>query len=149
MGRIWVMAAALVAAATGTAAAEVQDAVYRGTLVCGKLPFTQTKMREAIEVTIADGKVSYSHVVRLYDSPESTAERGSGVLNGQDIALQGSWDGGTRRYKAAYSGTFVRRSAHLKGTQIWAIEGKDVTRVCSGSIKRPLKAFLPRRQNAR
>jgi hypothetical protein len=37
------------------AAAEVLDAVYRGTLVCDRLPFTDAKMREAIAVTIAGG----------------------------------------------------------------------------------------------
>jgi hypothetical protein len=143
------MTLALLATAGVPAGAEVRDAVYRGTMVCDKLPFTQTKMREAIDVTISNGKVHYSHVVRLHDSAEGTAEQGTGVLDGQDITLQGSWDGGNRRYKASYRGTFVRRSARLKGTQIWAIDGKDVTRACSGSIKRPFKVFLPRQRKAR
>jgi hypothetical protein len=146
MVRILLGALALIAMAGGPAAAEVRDAVYRGTMVCDKLPFTHTKMREAIDVTISDGKVRYSHVVRLRELPEATKEQGAGVLNGQDIALQGAWDGGNRRYKASYSGTFVRRSARLKGTQIWAIDGKDVARACAGSIKRPLRAFLPRQK---
>jgi hypothetical protein len=128
------------------AAAEVRDAVYRGTMVCDKLPFTQNRMREAIEVTIADGKVQYKNVVRLLDPPETTVERGAGTLHGQDLSLQGGWEGGSRRYKASYSGTFVRRSAKLKGTQIWAIDGKDVMRHCLGAIKRPLRVFLPRQK---
>jgi len=138
------MALALAVTVVGPARAEVRDAVYRGTLVCDKLPFMHTQMREAIEVIIADGKVKYSHVVRVQDPPETAAEQGTGTLNGQDISLQGAWDSGNRRYKASYSGSFVRRSARLKGTQIWAIDGKDVTRNCVGSIKRPLKVFLPR-----
>lgn len=146
MVRLGLMAGALIAIVGGQAAAEVLDAVYRGTMVCDKLPITQTRMREAIKVTIVDGKVSYSHVVRLYDSAEITAEQGTGTLNGQDIALQGAWDGGNRRYKASYSGTFVRRSARLRGTQVWAVEGKDVIRACSGVVKRPFKVFLPRRK---
>jgi hypothetical protein len=40
----------------------------------------------------------------------------------------------------------VRRSARLKGKQSWTIDGKTLTRDCSGVIKRPLKAFLPRKK---
>ena len=141
---IGVLAAAMVATAGTPAAAEVLDAVYRGTLVCDKLPFTNTKMREAIEVTISGGAARYSHVVRLRDTAEATAEQGNGTVNGQDISLQGSWSGGNREYKASYSGTFVRRSARLRGTQTWTDGGRTVTRACSGAIKRPLKAFLRR-----
>jgi hypothetical protein len=75
---------------------------------------------------------------------ESVEERGTGTLSGQNIDLQGSWKGGTREYQAKYSGTFVRRSARLKGTQTWTEAGKTMTRACSGAIKRPLKPFLPR-----
>jgi class 3 adenylate cyclase len=138
-------AAALAIAGT-PAAAQVLDAEYRGTLVCDKLPFMEAKMREAIAVTIASGAAKYRHVVRLYQEPESKAELGTGTLSGQAISLQGTWDGGARQYKANYSGNFVRRSARLKGTQIWTIDGKTVTRDCSGVIKRPLKAFLPRKK---
>jgi hypothetical protein len=143
------LAAALVAIMAAPAAAEVRDAVYRGTLVCDKLPFTETKMREAIDVTIAGGTVRYSHVVRLRDRAEAIAEQGTGVLNGQHISLQGSWSGGGRQYHAAYSGTFVRRSARLKGRQTWTDAGRIVTRACSGAVKRPLRVFLPRKKNAR
>jgi hypothetical protein len=141
-----VVVAALAAMPTARAAAEVRDAVYRGTLICEKLPFTNTPMRAAIDVTIADGKVTYRHVVRLRRAPEAVAEQGTGTLNGQDISLQGAWDSGGHRYKANYSGTFVRRSARLKGTQTWTVGGKDVQRACSGVVKRPLRAFLPRKK---
>ena len=141
-------AAALVAALMATmgtpAAAEVLDAVYRGTLMCDKLPFTSAPMREAIEVTIAGGVARYNHVVRLRDKPSEMVEKGVGVVKGQNIDLQGSWKDDTRQYEAKYSGTFVRRSAQLKGTQIWTDAGKTTTRNCSGAIKRPLKPFLPR-----
>jgi hypothetical protein len=143
------LAAALVAVMATPAAAEVRDAVYRGTLVCDKLPFTETKMREAIDVTISGGTVRYSHVVRLRDRAEAIAEQGNGTLNGQHISLQGSWSGGGRQYHAAYSGTFVRRSATLRGRQTWTDAGRIVTRACSGAIKRPLRAFLPRKKNGR
>jgi len=141
--RVVLLASALMALAQ-SARAEVQDAVYRGTMVCDKLPFAQTRMREAIEVTISGGAVQYKNIVRYQDSPETTVESGTGTLKGQDLSLQGAWDGGNRRYKASYTGVFVRRSARLKGTQTWAIGGKDVVRNCVGSIKRPFKVFLPR-----
>ncbi|MBR1121875.1 hypothetical protein JQ628_10165 [Bradyrhizobium lablabi] len=140
--------AALVAIMMATAtpiAAQVLDATYRGTMVCDKLPFTNDKMREAIDVTIAGSAANYNHVVRLRPTGvEATAEQGTGTINGQKIDLQGSWKGGDREYQAKYSGTFVRRSAKLKGTQTWTDGGKTVTRACTGAIKRPLRPFLPR-----
>ena len=141
---IGVLAAAMVATVGTPAAAEVLDAVYRGTLVCDKLPFTDTKMREAIQVTIAGGAARYTHIVRLRDTAEAVAEQGNGTVNGQAISLQGSWSGGNRQYQASYSGSFVRRSARLRGTQTWTDGGRTITRACSGAIKRPLKAFLRR-----
>ena len=144
-----ILAAAMIAVMSAPAAAEVLDAVYRGTLVCDTMPFTKGKMREAIAVTIADGAAKYSHVVRLHDvAVESVEERGTGTLSGQNIDLQGSWKGGTREYQAKYSGTFVRRRARLKGTQTWTEGAKTISRACSGAIKRPLKPFLPRNKPA-
>jgi hypothetical protein len=143
---VGILAAAMIAASAMPAAAEVLDAVYRGTMVCEKLPFTSSKLREAIEVTIAGGAARYNHVVRLRDAaPETTPEQGDGKVSGQSIELQGSWKGKGREYQAKYSGTFVRRSAQLKGTQSWTDGAKTATRSCTGAIKRPLKAFLPRK----
>ena len=139
-----VFAAAMVALVSAPASAQVRDAVYRGTLICDKLPFIEHKMREAISVTISRGAVRYSHVVRLRETAEPVAEEGAGTLNGQNLSLQGSWNGGNRQYKASYSGVFVRRSARLKGAQTWIDGGRTITRACSGAIKRPLRAFLPR-----
>ena len=138
-----VLAAATVMATP--AAAEVLDATYRGTMVCDKLPFTSDKMREAIEVTIAGGAARYSHVVRLRNlAVEAAAEQGTGTIDGEKIDLQGTWKGGGREYAAKYSGSFVRRSARLKGMQTWTDGGKTITRTCAGAIKRPFKPFLPR-----
>ena len=50
-------------------------------------------------------------------------------------------------YEANYSGSFVRRSAKLSGVQNWTHDGKTYTRTCTGSIKRPLAAFLPKNKN--
>jgi hypothetical protein len=144
IGAIGGLAAAWITIAGTPAVAEVLDAVYRGTMVCDKLPFTKANQREALEVTIDGGKVHYTHVVRLREAPELKPEQGTGTLKGQDITLEGGWDGGAHSYKASYSGTFVRRSAKLKGTQTWTDNGKTVTRACTGAVKRRFKAFLPR-----
>jgi hypothetical protein len=139
-----VLAAMMTSMAT-PAAAQVLDATYRGTMVCDKLPFTSDQMREAIEVTISGGAARYSHVVRLSKvGVEATTEQGTGTIDGQKINLQGTWKGGSRTYEAKYGGTFVRRSAKLKGAQTWTDGGKTVTRACAGAIKRPLRPFLPR-----
>ena len=126
------------------ASAQIRDAVYRGTMVCDKLPFSAGKSREAIEVTIAGGSVRYSHVVRLRSVAEPTREEGSGALSGDNISLKGSWKGGNRQFEAKYDGTFVRRHASLKGTQTWSDGDKTAGRACYGVIKRPLRAFLQR-----
>ena len=144
-GAVGGLAAVWVATMATPATAEVLDAIYRGTMVCDKLPFTSDAMREAIEVTIAGGAARYSHVVRLRAvAVEAVAEQGTGTVDGQRIDLQGSWKGDSRSYEAKYSGRFVRRSAKLKGTQTWTDGGKTVTRACAGAIQRPLKPFLPR-----
>jgi hypothetical protein len=140
-----VLAAAMMAAMGTPVAAQVLDASYRGTMVCDKLPFTGDRMREAIEVTITGGAARYTHVVRLRNAAvEATAEQGTGKIAGQKIDLQGSWKSGNRQYEAKYNGSFVRRSATLRGTQTWTDGGKTVIRACTGAIKRPLKPFLPR-----
>ena len=136
----------LLALVSTGASAQVMDATYRGTLVCDKTPFTKDKMREAIEVTISGGDVRYTHVVRLREFADPEPERGTGSLNGLRLELQGSWKDGARRYDARYGGVFVRRGAKLKGTQVWTEGGRTVTRQCAGAIKRPLRAFLPRKR---
>jgi hypothetical protein len=123
-------------------AAPVRDAVYRGTLLCGKLPFQDAAMREAIEVTIAGNSARYTHVVR--DQTRTSSETGSGTIDGRKIELKGSWREWGDSYEASYQGSFVRRSARLSGTQTWSHAGRTYTRRCSGAIKRPLAAFLPR-----
>src|SRR5581483_8153174 len=140
---VGVLAAAISVAVT-SATGQVRDAVYRGTLVCDKLPFSAGKGREAIEVTISGSTIRYSHVVRLRGVPETVPEQGKGTLAGQDIELHGSWKSGDRQYEAKYSGSFVRRHVDLKGTQTWTDGGKMFTRACAGTVKRPPRVFLPR-----
>lgn len=142
--KISALAAMVVAMAHTPGSAQVRDAIYRGTMVCDKLPFTVGNGREAIEVAVSAGSVRYKHAVRLHGTAAQTREEGTGTLSGDTISLQGSWEGGNRHYDAKYSGTFMRRHAHLKGTQTWNDGGKTIIRTCSGSIKRPFRVFLPR-----
>lgn len=146
-------AAAFSAAATEAAAqsrrdTKVLDATYRGTLVCAKLPFTDFAMREAIAVTLAGNTGTYTHVVRLKEVAEPVGEKGTAKVDGSRIALVGDWKGDAGQYQATYSGSFVRRSAKLTGTQTWTVNNRIVTRNCSGVIKRPLRAFIPRKKPA-
>ena len=138
-----VFAAAAVLMLTCAAQAQIRDAVYRGTLVCDKLPFFETAAREAIEVTISGSTARYSMVVR--DRAVVSSETGGGNVDGMQISLKGSWQGTSDSYEASYAGTFVRRSAKLTGSQVWQHEGATHTRRCAGVIKRPFAIFLPRK----
>jgi hypothetical protein len=127
----------------GPAAAQIRDAVYRGTVVCEKLPFLPSRLRLAMEVTIAGNDARYSRPVMMKENgiPAGT-ETGTGKIDGGKISLTGGWQGAAHSFSATYSGTFVRRSAKLTGKQIWTHEGKTYERECSGAIKRPLAVFL-------
>jgi hypothetical protein len=122
----------------------VRDAVYRGTLVCDRLPFFEATAREALEVKIAGGDVHYTLVVREGRGAPTSMEQGSGKLEGDKISLAGNWNGKNDQYQSNYSGSFVRRSAKLTGSQTWTRDGKTYTRNCNGVIKRPFAAFLPK-----
>ena len=125
----------------GTASGQVRDAIYRGTMVCDKLPFFETAARESIEVKIKGTAITYTHIVR--ERGEMSFEQGTGTLDGDKIALKGDWAGEVEKYQASYTGQFVRRWAKLTGTQTWMHEGKPFTRKCEGAIKRPFAVFLP------
>jgi hypothetical protein len=145
-----VTSVALVAATSAMlimpAQAQVRDAEYRGTLVCGKLPFIQDT-RAAIAVKITGDEASYERPVHVAARSKVVGkETGKAKIDGDKITITGSWKAENSSYDANYSGTFVRRSAKLTGTQNWTHEGKSYTRTCSGSIKRPLAAFLPRQK---
>ena len=140
---IGIVVCACGAAFTGPVLAQVRDATYLGTFVCGKLPFAQDPVRAAIEVKISGNAGSYSRPVHmpLRDKIAGT-ETGTAAVEGDKITLKGSWKGDKDSYDASYSGTFIRRSAQLTGTQTWTHEGKSYSRNCSGAIKRPLAIFL-------
>jgi hypothetical protein len=127
--------------------AQVRDAEYRGTLVCGKLPFT-LDTRAAIAVKIAGNEGSYERPVQVPGKAKVAGkESGTAKVDGDKITITGGWKGENSSYEASYSGSFVRRSAQLTGTQNWTHEGKSHTRTCSGVIKRPLAAFLPKQKS--
>lgn len=135
------------AAFIAPAQAQVRDAIYRGTLVCGKLPFAEDPTRAAIEVKLAGNEGPYERPVHMPVRTKVVGkETGTAKVDGDKIALTGGWKGEKDSYEATYSGTFVRRSAKLTGTQSWTHEGKPYTRTCSGAIQRPFAAFLPKEQ---
>ena len=134
----------LFAATPAPAQTVVRDAAYRGTLVCDRLPFFETTAREALEVKIAGGEAKYTLVVREGRGVPTSMEQGSGKLEGERISLTGNWSGKNDKYESRYSGSFVRRSAKLTGSQTWTHDGKSYTRNCTGVIKRPFAAFLPK-----
>jgi hypothetical protein len=126
--------------------AQVRDADYRGTLVCGKLPFAHDPARTAITVQIAGNQGSYERPVQLTRQGGKSVEKGTAKVDGDKITLAGSWKDEKGSYEASYGGTFVRRSAKLTGTQTWSYDGKSYKRECSGAIKRPFAAFLPKQK---
>jgi|SRR5581483_2904392 len=140
-----VVIGALSFAAAPPAAAQVRDAVYRGTLVCSALPFLKGYLRAAMEVTVKGNAAEYSQpVINAENGTMIGMEKGKGTIEGTAIKLAGSWAGDKRGFEATYSGTFVRRSARLTGTQVWTNEGKTYRRTCSGAVKRPFAVFLKR-----
>lgn len=126
------------------ATAQVRDADYRGTLVCGKLPFVEDPNRAAILVRIANNEGAYERPLTI--GKFTGKEVGKAKVEGDKITITGAWKSDNSSYEATYSGTFVRRSAQLTGKQSWTHNGKSYTRSCSGAIKRPLAAFLPKQK---
>src|SRR5690242_2960701 len=78
-------ATAVVLPLAAQAQTQVRDAIYRGTMVCDKLPFFETAVREGIEVKIKGNAITYTHIVR--ERGELSFEQGSGTLDGDRIAL--------------------------------------------------------------
>jgi hypothetical protein len=123
----------------------VRDAIYRGMLVCSRLPFVTTLSRTALEANVAGNAVRYRRpVVMALSGAREGYEEGSGSIDGDKISLKGAWKKGADGYEASYSGSFVRRSAKLTGTQNWNYQGQSYTATCTGAIQRPLAAFLPK-----
>jgi len=82
---------------------------------------------------LLEARCVITHAVGVRGAAAPTREAGTGAPSGTDV---------NRHYGAKYSGGFVRRYASLKGAQIWDHGGKNITRACSGTTKRPLRAFL-------
>jgi hypothetical protein len=126
---------------------QVRDAEYRGTVVCENLPFSAGQNRAAIVVKLTSNEGPYERTVHLSGSRKvAGTETGTAKVDGDKISITGAWKGEKDGYEASYAGTFVRRRAKLSGTQKWTHDGQSFTRNCSGSIQRPLAAFLPKPQ---
>jgi hypothetical protein len=133
------------ACATVAVQAQVRDATYRGTLVCGMLPFAEDPVRAAIEVNLGGNSGAYRRPVHAPTRQTiAGTETGTATIDGNKILLTGGWKNEANSYEAIYNGTFVRRSAKLAGTQVWIHDGKSYSRKCSGAITRPFAVFLPK-----
>jgi hypothetical protein len=133
------------AQAQAQAQTQVRDAEYRGTIVCENLPFAAGQNRAAIVVKLASNEGPYERTVHLSGSRKvAGTETGTAKVDGDKISMTGGWKGEKASYEASYDGSFVRRRAKLTGTQKWTHDGQSYTRNCSGSIQRPLAAFLPK-----
>lgn len=145
--RIAIAVIGIIGSASPTSA-QIRDAVYRGTLICAKSPFIKDAERSAIEVAISGSSAKYTHPVLIAGTNVVGLESGIGTVDGNAIKLAGNWKGEKSSYESRYSGSFVRRSAKLTGNQVWTIDGRTYTRTCTGAIKRPLAAFLPRKKKS-
>jgi hypothetical protein len=139
-GATAIAAAVLFLGAAAAAGAQNRDGVYRGTLVCSALPFAKVQLRTAIEVTVIGTTAKYSQPVMIGDAEKPAGtETGSGSVEGDRLLLSGNWRGEKDGFDATYSGTFVRRSVRLTGSQTWAHDKQAYRRTCSGAIKRPFR----------
>jgi hypothetical protein len=150
MTRLWMIAVATSGffAMTSTASAQVRDAIYRGALTCTKALFVKDAERAVMEVAITGTSAKYKRPVLIAGANAAGVESGDGSVDGAAIKLTGNWKGDKASYDASYSGTFVRRGAKLTGDQKWIVDGKTYTRKCTGAIKRPLAAFLPKKKKS-
>ena len=146
MKALWIVivALALCALESRGAFAQSRDGVYRGTLVCGSLMRSRT--RSAIEMTLSGRDARFTRpVVMTEKGPVAGTETGTGTVDGDKVALTGSWSGDKMGFESSYTGAFVRRaSLKFTGSQNWTRDGKSTRRNCSGSAKRAPAFFRKR-----
>jgi DNA-binding winged helix-turn-helix (wHTH) protein len=128
-----------VALAAGTVGATIRwssrtlDGALHGTILCEKLPFTDMPMVAPMRLKLSGNSAAYSRDVL---GPDHIAvigiEEGTGTVTSDGaIKLIGEWVlGPSMGYTASYSGTVGDRTAELRGTQNWKIEGLNHIRNC-------------------
>ena len=146
MKAFWIVVVALAFCALESrgAFAQSRDGVYRGTLVCGT--FMRSRIRSAIEMTLSGRDARFTRPVVITEKgPVVGTETGTGTVDGDKVALTGSWSGDKMGFESSYSGAFVRRaSLKFTGAQNWTHDGKSTRRNCSGSAKRAPAFFRKR-----
>src|SRR5262249_42612488 len=123
------------------ASAQSPNGKWSGEIRCDKLSFTKGTMKTAFNVTVADGKVTYSRAV--YNATGSRVvgtEEGSATVEADGtIKLSAVWKSADANphytYTATHNGTLRGAGGALKGTQIWSFDGKTENRACSISLK--------------
>jgi hypothetical protein len=111
------LAAALVLPLTATAAD-----TWHGQIQCVAIPGVSTlPLVGDFEMAIDGSRLTYTRPVHITDqaSLSGVQERGTGMLNGNAIKLQGGASGQGYNYTSAYQGQIDGGHANLNGEQIW------------------------------
>ena len=119
------------------------DGPWYGGFTCDKLPFTSGPLITHIEVNVSGGTASYSRPVlsSVVQNGIEGVEQGAGLIDPRGtINLAGGFAGkpADRLYPfaASYSGVIAGRTAELRGTQVFNVDGQELIRNCSIKLSR-------------
>jgi hypothetical protein len=124
------------------AAAEGFDGKWTGTFSCAKLSFTKGPLKVPMDITVANGAVTYARDLLSADGSRiiSTVE-GTGTIGADGkVTLSETWKSADEKprytYTASYEGSFKGNAANLRGTQVWSFDRKTENRACTIALKR-------------
>jgi hypothetical protein len=122
--------------ASGLAAADSLDGMYRGTIVCEKLQTSQFMLRAPLDIMIT-GKTAVA--ARPIFNLKGTLVVGSEIATGTvaddgTITLSSNWKGGGSSYQGSYGGTLKGKGSTLTGTQAWTMPECQQTRACTATV---------------
>jgi DNA-binding winged helix-turn-helix (wHTH) protein len=110
------------------------DGTLHGAMLCEKLPYTDKPLVTDIAVRLAGSSATYARDIYSPDHAQIIGlEEGTGTVSRDGaLRLTGGWSlGPTMHYTASYSGTVADRTADLRGTQDWKLDGQDFARHCT------------------
>ncbi len=117
------------------------DGKWKGEITCAKLSFTKGTLKVPMEMTVADGKATYSREVTNADGSRIVGtEEGAGTVAADGtISLAATWksatEGARYNYTASYAGKLSSGQGKLSGTQVWTFDGKTENRSCAIALK--------------
>jgi hypothetical protein len=127
---------------TLAAAAEGFDGKWTGTFSCAKLSFTKGPLKVPMDITVANGAVTYARDVLSADGSRIISTvKGTGTIGADGkITLSETWKSADERprytFTASYAGTVSGNSANIRGTQVWSFDRKTENRACTIALKR-------------